>query len=278
MKVTRRSFLKVTGATVAGVATLSLGLDLSPVKARAMKLKNNLKTAKESTIKNLKNFGRPLSDILTIVEKEHRKEIDAIGDKIIRNHLGLYKTIQFMISTIFETRRMSRIDLTSVRKKGLTNENFIKSQVEFAAMYSALSKTAGKERALELFKMIIDRVAPIAYPAMFPSAEDLKLTGDPWEAWKAYFVALAEACNRAGCNVYEVVENDDETFLMNGTYCAWYEIAKLLGVKEACLPRCYGDDLYFPGACRKIGIEFTRKTTLARGGDCCDFRFDRIRG
>lgn len=44
MKVTRRDFIKVTGA-----AALTLGLDLSPVQARAAKLKLRIKDAKETT-------------------------------------------------------------------------------------------------------------------------------------------------------------------------------------------------------------------------------------
>ena len=85
------------------------------------------------------------------MNREQRKEISAISYKIIRNHLGLFNLIRFIISSIIETRRMSGIDLNDIRQKGLVNEIFIKSQIKFAAMYSAMSKTVGKERALEIF-------------------------------------------------------------------------------------------------------------------------------
>lgn len=49
MKVTRRTFLKISGATAAGIAAGSLGFDLSPIKAHAATLRKNLKAAKEST-------------------------------------------------------------------------------------------------------------------------------------------------------------------------------------------------------------------------------------
>ena len=80
----------------------------------------------------------------------------------------------------------------------------------------------------------------------------------------------------AGCHVYELVNNTDDTFQMNCIYCAWYEIPKLLGVKEACLPSCYADDVYLPNALGEIDIKFKRTNTLARGGNCCDFKFERI--
>ncbi len=49
MKLTRRTFLKVSGATAFGIAANSLGLDLSPLKSYAAMLRKDLKSAKEST-------------------------------------------------------------------------------------------------------------------------------------------------------------------------------------------------------------------------------------
>lgn len=47
MKVNRREFIQITGATAAGFAVTGLGFDLSPVKAHAQMLKT--KYAKETT-------------------------------------------------------------------------------------------------------------------------------------------------------------------------------------------------------------------------------------
>ncbi len=47
MKVTRRDFFKITGASAAGAAVLGLGLDLKPVKSYAKTLK--IRFAKETT-------------------------------------------------------------------------------------------------------------------------------------------------------------------------------------------------------------------------------------
>jgi len=48
MKVTRRTFLKISGAAAAGMAAGSLGFDLSPIEAYAATLRKDLKAAKES--------------------------------------------------------------------------------------------------------------------------------------------------------------------------------------------------------------------------------------
>jgi formate dehydrogenase major subunit len=47
MKVTRRDFLKITGASAAGAAVMGLGIDLKPVKSYAHTLK--IRNAKETT-------------------------------------------------------------------------------------------------------------------------------------------------------------------------------------------------------------------------------------
>ena len=47
MKVNRREFIQITGATAAGLAVSGLGFDLRPVKARAQMLKTRY--AKETT-------------------------------------------------------------------------------------------------------------------------------------------------------------------------------------------------------------------------------------
>ncbi len=219
-----------------------------------------------------------MSDLSADLPEETRKHISAVSFKVVRNHLGLFNLIRFIISTALENRRMSGIDLQSIRQKGLVNDKFIKSQIKFAAVYSAMSKIVGKEKALEILNKITAEVAPIIFPSITPSPDDFKRSGDSWEAWKRYFMAMAEADKAAGCHVYEEVENTETTLQMNCIYCAWYEIPKQLGVKEACLPNCYADDVYLPDALKSIGIEFKRTTTIASGGDCCDFRFERITG
>jgi len=47
MKVTRRNFLKITGASAAGAAVVGLGLDLKPIKSHAQTLK--IRFAEETT-------------------------------------------------------------------------------------------------------------------------------------------------------------------------------------------------------------------------------------
>jgi len=49
MKITRRTFLKITGTSAIGITLGKLGFDLSPAYSYAGELKKNLKAAKETT-------------------------------------------------------------------------------------------------------------------------------------------------------------------------------------------------------------------------------------
>lgn len=226
-------------------------------------------------IKALKNYGKSLSEMTGTVSKEESKKRNALSFKLLKKHLGLFNLVRFMVSAAVERRRMSKHDLSSIREQGLTDETFIKSQVRFTAMFSALSKIEGHERALGIFYEMMEVIAPQSFTFLLPAPEDFERCGDSWAAWREYFLTMAEADKKSGCHVYEVIEDSDDVLQMNCTYCAWYEIPKQLGVAAACLPSCYADEVYFPDALQPLGIDFKRTTTLARGGGFCDFRFER---
>lgn len=226
-------------------------------------------------IKELKNYGKSLSEMTGSMPEEESKKRNALSLKVLKKHLGLFNLMRFMISAAAERRRMSKQDLSSIRDQGLTDETFIKSQVRFAAMFSAMSKIVGSEKTLEIFYEMMEAIAPQSFTSILPAPEDYERCSDSWVAWREYFLAMAEADKKAGCHAFEVVEDSDDVFQINSTYCAWCEIPKQLGVAAACLPSCYADEVYFPDALQPLDINFKRTTTLARGGDFCDFRFER---
>jgi hypothetical protein len=199
-------------------------------------------------ISELKNYGKSLSEMAGSMPDEEKKKLNALSLKVLKKHLGLFNLLRFMVLAAAERRRMSKRDLLRIREQGLTDETFIKSQVRFAALFSALSKIVGSEKALEIFYEMMEVIAPQSFTSLLPTPEDYERCGDSWTAWREYFLAMAEADKKAGCHVYKVVEDSDDVLQMNCTYCAWYEIPKQLGVAVACLPSCYADEVYFPDA------------------------------
>jgi hypothetical protein len=226
-------------------------------------------------VKGLKNYGKSWIAAMNSMPEETKKEIRKRSMGVIRGRLTFFEMMKFGIRFFREKARMSKIDLTEAKRRGLTDERFIASQIEFAAIYSALSKTVGGEKALETLYAVIEATASPLFAALFPGESDFVELDDPWDAYKNYMMATMKADEADGCHVAEIVEDSDHAFQMDVTFCAWFETAKTLGVQEACLANCYGDDVVLPDALKPFGIQFKRTGTLAGGEDRCDFRFER---
>lgn len=229
-------------------------------------------------VESLKNYGRPFSDTMTTLPAAVQKRIRREGAKAIRKHLGLPGLLRLLVLTWREKRRMRHIDLDPVRGKGLTNEAFIDLMLQQAAMFSATAKMVGMERALSIFREIMDQVACPLNEALLPSSSEFEHLDDLFGAFRKYMLAFFEAEDRAGLHEYRIVEDSDDALAVDVTYCAFCEIPKRLGVMEACESGCYSDEVFFPGFLEPFGLRFVRTQTLARKGDCCDFRFERTRG
>jgi hypothetical protein len=227
-------------------------------------------------VESLKNYGRPFSDTMTELPEAVQKGIQREGAKVMRKHLGLPGLLRLFLLTWREKRRMRRVDLDPVRDKGLTNEKFIDLMLERAAMFSATVKMVGMERALSIHREIMDQVACPMNQALLPSSSEFEHLDDLFGAFRKYMLAFFEAENRAGLHEYRIVEDSDDALAVDVTYCAFCEIPKRLGVMEAGEPGCYSDEVFFPGFLEPFGLRFVRTQTLARKGDCCDFRFERI--
>jgi len=229
-------------------------------------------------VENLKNYGRPFSDTMTTLPAAVQNMIRRESAKVIRSHLGVVGLLRLLLLSWRERRRMLQADLEFVRGKGLTNQKFIDMMVGQTAMFSATAKLAGMDRALSIFREIMDRVAIPLNEALQPSRSELGQVGDPFAAFRKYLLAFFEAENRAGLHEYRVVEDSGDAIAVDVTYCAFCEIPKRLGVMEACESGCYSDEVFFPGYLEPLGVRFVRTQTLARKGDCCDFRYERVRG
>jgi hypothetical protein len=226
-------------------------------------------------IENLKNYGVGLSRQLSALPPEVKKGVARLGAEIIFDEVGFMRIPKLIVIYFAEKRRMKRIDLSPVREAGLDDERFIRDQVTLAAVFSAIKRTAGAEKANEIIRLLSERIGGETLKYVMPPQEDLLKFKDPFHAYKKYLVSVAEGDNREGCHRVEIVENTGDTFQMNITYCVWYDIYRRLGVPEACLVSCYSDEVLLPNYLKPLGARFVRAGTIAGGASVCDFRFER---
>ncbi len=224
-------------------------------------------------VKDLKNYGKALSEITARLPMATDLKFKIKVMKLAYDNLGFQKFFRFMSLFKSEMKEMQRRDFSKIREKGLDDKKFIKSMVDIAAMYSSFSKLLGEGRAIDIFKEIMEITGREVFPVLVPLAEECRKCDEPFEAYKEYLMAMNDADREAGCHFCEITENTGSTFQVNYTYCAWYEIAKLLGCEK--IDFCYADDVFFSDCLKPLKIKLTRTNTLLRGGPCCDFRFER---
>lgn len=94
--------------------------------------------------------------------------------------------------------------------------------------------------------------------------------------FKVYYTAMMTAMNKKGLESFRITVDEPDTMKLEVTYCAWAEIAKMMGDGEYChYSTCYGDEVFFPHLCDQAGFVFEREGTIAQGAPVCDLRFTR---
>ena len=143
-------------------------------------------------------------------------------------------------------RRARGIDLTRFRKRGLNNERFINTQLNYLALFVTLQDITTTERAIEIAKDVMEKTAREPLLLCLPPQEDVRATGAPFEVFRQYLRAMPAAACSGGCHEMRISEDTSDAFQFDVTWCVWLELARAMRVPDACLPNCYSDDLVFP--------------------------------
>ncbi len=227
--------------------------------------------------RQLKNYGRPYSETMPALPAPLRKRLRRQSARVLLEELGWWGMLRLLILIPIEKRRLKRVDLDSVRARGLNSESFIDLIVDRTAVFAATARLVGMERAREIHRRIAEQVSGPVNRELLPRGEEFEGVEDLFAAFRSYMLAFFEAERAAGLHEYSVIENSDDAVAINVSYCAFCEIPKTLGLVEACDSGCHADEVFFPGFLAPFGLRFVRTQTLARGGDHCDFRFERRR-
>lgn len=228
-------------------------------------------------VQDLKNYMKSGCELTSSSSKEPEKRTSKAARKIVSKHPGFLGMLRLMFHFAKERRRMLKQDLSSLHEKGMTNERFITKEIERLAFISALSRIFGKEKALQISNEIVKVVAPDVFLHVFPSREDYMKFDDPFDAFREYILAMVEADEKTGFRLGRIAENTNDAIQTDVTYCAFYEIAKLLSMEEACLLHCYAHDAGLEGGSEASEVAFKMTGNLVEGASRCDLRFERVR-
>ena len=95
---------------------------------------------------------------------------------------------------------------------------------------------------------------------------------DPFAVFRPAFHLIMKAFPQEGWD-NEWEENSDRAIVFNTRGCFIKDVVTEYGAPELARVFCHTDDLI--GSALPESIRYVRQGTLARGDECCDFRFER---
>jgi hypothetical protein len=225
-------------------------------------------------VEDLKNYGTNMHDLSKSVSKKEWKNIKKTMFSTVLKELGLFKSIKLLILIRKKIREFSKVNLDRIRKF-CQNEEFLTERINDAAMFSAIQDLTDTQKAVALYKKILDEVFPPIGKKIYPNPDLIRQFDQEFDVVKKYILSIMDADKKEGLHDYEIVENTSDVLAFNVTRCAWFETKKELGVPEATIQDCYSDEASLPGLLEQVGIKFSRSQTIANGAKFCDFRFTR---
>ncbi len=235
-------------------------------------------------VEHLKNYGKDIMTMQREATAPLRKKLRIARAAMsflasLIAALGASGFLRLIKTCKAEVRKAEQMDWKHLRDNGISEEDLdiVLRKIVFAKV---LADLLGIERAAKLRNSFSDKIAYDALEEVFARPEDFVACGNGefLPPFKQYYVALCEAMAKKGLERGEVVEETADTLQINITYCAWCEVAKALGNPYLCYySSCYGDEVFFPKFCERVGIEFFRNGTLGTGQAYCDMRFVKKR-
>lgn len=223
----------------------------------------------------LRFYGRPFSEAESSWPAPVRRRMKRRSFAVVFKRLRLGQLLRFGGRFAKAKAEVQRIDLAPFRERGLTDQRFIDTQLEYLAFFIALRDLVGVEEAVDICRQVMEEASYEPMLLCLPEPEAVRALGDPFEVMSAYLRAMPAASAAGGCHAMAVVEESAEAFQFDVSWCVWLELARAAGAPEACIPNCHADQLVFPDYFSALGMRYRRTQTLACGGTCCDFRFER---
>ena len=228
-------------------------------------------------MKNIQYYGKPFT--VTMIENDTKTWLISTPamTMLMLRKLGLVKSVKILLDWKKILRELEKRDFSTLDIKGKNRDKFIRQRLQQTAIFMAMHKHIGMEQTIKIHHIFMDKVGMKIQQLYNPPIEAFENETDPFKAYSAFIIEEFKAEKEAGLHDYEIIEQTDDTLQINVTYCAFCKIPEMCGMKEACEPGCYSDEVFFPDYLRPLGIAFERTQMLARGGHNCDFKFIKLK-
>ena len=223
-------------------------------------------------VEELKNYGKPVGEIVETTPFSVMMKIGLIVIKSIIKKSGIIGFIPFMIKVNKEKKRIIK-DFPKGYSKALELGKAPANQfLTMTALFNVVANKESREEAYRFTKEMWQGYAKYTMPALYNVDKMVECEGDVYDNYKKFNIAMFKAMEE-----YHTKEIKDEpdclTIIVDK--CESVEIANALGCPEVGMLGCDHDVAGYPFIEDKVNSEFRRLHTIAKGDDVCDFMFFR---
>jgi hypothetical protein len=217
---------------------------------------------------NLRNYGK-----LYTAKASPRVMMSSFAS--IPRELGFLGTPKFVAKLQGKERQWKKKDFKSGEERGFTHAEFLDAIKYSVGFYTALIATVGKEKTLEVYPKLNDKLGTMMYEEFLPSSEDFHRCRDPWEAFRLYFLEFLRVYERDKGMRLEILQNTEDELHIHVTDCVWEFIFREAGYPELASFGGHTELLAITSLAQAVGGDLKREACLCKGDAFCDWHFYR---
>jgi len=190
--------------------------------------------------------------------------------------LGFLGTPKFLLKLQGQDRYWKKKQFKAAQERGITNPEIVEGiQSNVLAFYTTLIEVCGKQKALNIYTRLSEKMGLMMYEEFFPEAKDFLRCQEPWQAFTQYLLQFLMAWEREGIARFQVVQNTDREFQIHLTDCAFNAMYHEAGYPEVAAVGCRGNYVFLGRLSDEVGYGFRRESWICRGDNTCDWHFRR---
>jgi predicted transcriptional regulator len=221
-------------------------------------------------VEDLEMYGKALE-----MPKEGQRKQMKIVFNLLRKEFGIIGILGIVKGVNNHAKRIRREYPEAVKKARGISEVFEKELTMMGSLFSAIADKRGRTKAQEFMIGMMRNVAAFSLPAIYQISDLVKCEGDVFDNYKKMNRALFSETNRMGTWKHDGFHETDDLLDFKVTTCVNIELWEAIDCPELNVLGCEHDLAGYPLIEEATQSEFRRHCTLARGGDCCHFKFYR---
>ena len=221
-------------------------------------------------VEELEMYGKALE-----MPKEAMKKQAKIVFGLLRKEFGIFGLPGILIRMKKHSKRITKQYPEALKKAKSISEVIEKELKTMGALFSAIADKKGRKFAKDFMISMAHNVAPISIPAIYQVSDLVKCEGDVFDNYKKMNRALFTTTDRMGTWKHDGFHETEDLLEFKVTTCANIDLFEAIDCPELNVFGCEHDLAGFPLIEEATNSEFRRHCTLAKGGDCCHFKFYR---